>query len=44
MVLARVDQLTLLLDDGRYLTFSLTSPDGRIRAHGGLEGVKTSRR
>jgi len=44
MVLARVEQLTLLLDDGRYLAFSLASPDGRIHAHGGLEGVKTSAR
>jgi hypothetical protein len=43
-VLARVEQLTLLLDDGRYLAFSLASPNGRIRAHGGLEGVKTSPR
>ena len=42
VVLARVEQLTLLLDDGRYLAFSLTSPDGRIRAHGGLEGIKAS--
>ena len=41
-VLARVEQLTLLLDDGWYLAFSLTSPDGRIRAHGGLEGIKAS--
>ena len=44
MVLARVEQLTLLLDDGRYLAFSLAGPDGRIRAHGGLEGIKTSSR
>jgi hypothetical protein len=44
MVLARVEQLTLLLDDGRYLAFSLASPDGQIHAHGGLEGVKTSAR
>ncbi len=43
-VLARVEQLTLLLDDGRYLAFSLVSPDGRIRAHGRLEGIKTSPR
>jgi hypothetical protein len=43
-VLARVEQLILLLDDGRYLAFSLASPDGRIRAHGRLEGVKTSPR
>ena len=44
VVLARVEQLTLLLDDGRYLAFSLASPDGRIRAHGGLEGINTSPR
>ena len=44
IVLARVEQLTLLLDDGRYLAFSLASPDGRIRAHGGLEGINTSPR
>ena len=44
IVLARVEQLTLLLDDGRYLAFSLTSPDGRIRAHGGLQGITTSPR
>ena len=43
-VLARVEQLILLLDDGRYLAFSLASPDGRIRAHGRLEGAKTSPR
>ena len=41
-VLARVEQLTLLLDDGRYLAFSLAGPGGRIRAHGGLEGIKAS--
>ena len=44
IVLARVEQLTLLLDDGRYLTFSLAGPDGRIRVHGGLGGIKTSPR
>ena len=44
MVLARVEELTLLLDDGRHLAFSLASPDGRIHAHGALEGVKTSPR
>jgi hypothetical protein len=43
-VLARVEQLTLLLDDGRHLAFSLAGPDGRIRAHGGLEGIRTSQR
>lgn len=43
-LLARVERLTLLLDDGRYLSFSLASPDGRIRAHGGLEGIETSPR
>lgn len=42
IVLARVEQLTLLLDDGRHLAFSLVSPDGRIRVHGGLEGIKAS--
>ena len=42
IVLARVEQLTLLLDDGRYLTFSLVGRDGRIRAHSALEGIKTS--
>ena len=44
IVLARVEELTLLLDDGRYLAFSLVSVNGRIRAHGGLEGIKTSPR
>ena len=44
IVLGRVEQLTLLLDDGRYLAFSLASPNGRIRAHGRLEGVQTSPR
>ena len=44
MVLARVEQLTLLLDDGRHLAFSLASADGRIHAHGGLQGIKTSPR
>ena len=44
MVLARVEQLTLLLDDGRHLVFSFTGPNGRIQAHGGLEGIKTSPR
>ena len=42
VVLTRVEQLTLLLDDGRYLAFSLAGPDGRIRAVGGLEGIKAS--
>ena len=44
VVLARVEQLTLLLDDGRHLAFSLASPDGQIRAHSGLEGINTSPR
>lgn len=44
IVLTRVEQLTLLLDDGRHLAFSLASADGRIRAHGGLEGIETSQR
>ena len=44
IVLSRVERLTLLLDDGRHLAFSLASPDGRIRAHGGLEGITTSPR
>ena len=44
IVLTRAEQLTLLMDDGRYLSFSLTSPTGRIRAHGGLEGIKASPR
>ena len=44
IVLARVEQLTLLLDDGRYLAFSLANPNGRIHAHGGLEGIKRSPR
>ena len=43
-VLARVEQLRLLLDDGRSLAFSLVSPNGRIRAHSGLEGIKGSER
>lgn len=43
-LLARVERLTLLLDDGRHLAFSLASPHGRILAQGGLEGIETSRR
>ena len=42
IVLTRADRLTLLMDDGRYLSFSVTSPTGRIQAHGGLEGIKAS--
>jgi hypothetical protein len=41
-VLMRAEMLTLLLDDGRHLSFSLVSPSGRIKAHGGLEGIKAS--
>jgi hypothetical protein len=44
VILARAERLTLLLDDGRHLAFSLAGPDGRIRAHGGLEGIKSSQR
>lgn len=44
IVLARVEQLTLLLDDGRHLAFSLAGPSGRIRALSGLEGIETSPR
>ena len=42
IIFTRAEQLTLLLDDGRYLSFSLANPSGRIRAHGGLEGIKAS--
>ncbi len=44
LVLTRADELTLLLDDGRYVAFSLVSPDGRIRAHGQLEGTEASQK
>lgn len=42
IILERAAVLTLLLDDGRHLEFSLVSPTGTIRARGGLEGVKAS--
>ena len=42
MVLARVEQLTLLLDDGRYLAFSLASRTDESTLAAGLQGVKTS--
>ncbi len=44
LVLTRAEELTLLMDDGRHLLFSLVSPTGTINAHGGLEGIKTSPR
>ena len=44
IILTRAEVLTLLMDDGRQLKFSLVSPTGRIKAHGGLEGVKASPR
>ena len=44
LVLARADELTLLLDDGRHVAFSLVNPNGRIRAHGQIEGIKASPR
>lgn len=44
IILLRADRLTLLIDDGRHLSFSLVSPTGRIEAHGGLEGIKASPR
>ena len=44
IVLTRAQQLTLLMDDGRYLLFSLASATGRIRAHGGLKGIRMSTR
>ena len=42
IILMRAEVLTLLMDDGRYLTFSMVSPTGTIRAHGGIEGIKAS--
>lgn len=42
IILTRAEILTLLMDDGRHLAFSLVSPTGTIEAHGGLEGVKAS--
>ena len=42
IILTRAETLTLLMDDGRSLTFSLADPSGRIRAHGGLEGITAS--
>ena len=42
IILMRAEMLTLLMDDGRYLSFSLASPNGVIEAHGGLEGIKAS--
>ncbi len=44
LILTRADELLLLLDDGRHLAFSLESPNGRIRAHGPLQGIRTSPR
>ena len=42
IILTRAEMLTLLMDDGRHLSFSVVSPTGIIKAHGGLEGVKAS--
>ena len=42
IILTRAEVLTLLMDDGRHLAFSLVSPTGKIKAHGGLEGIKAS--
>ncbi len=36
-VLAGPEKLTLKLEDGRRLMFTLTSTSGRIRAYGGLD-------
>ena len=44
IILTRVEKLTLLLDDGRHLAFSLVSPSGRIQALSGLEGIESSRK
>ena len=44
LILARADELTLLLDDGRHLSFSLSSPEGQIRALSELEGIRASPR
>jgi hypothetical protein len=44
IILTRAERLTLLMDDGRSLIFSLADPSGRIRAHSGLEGIKASPR
>jgi len=41
-ILMRAEKLMLLMDDGRHLSFSLVDPTGRIKAHGGLEGIKAS--
>ena len=41
-ILMRAETLTLLMDDGRHLSFSLVAPTGRIKAHGGIEGIKAS--
>jgi hypothetical protein len=37
VVLTGPDHLTLKLEDGRRLLFTLATTSGRIRAHGGLE-------
>lgn len=42
VVLAGAPQLTLLLEDGRYVSFTLASSAGHIRVTGGLEGIETS--
>ena len=42
LILMRAGVLTLLMDDGRHLAFSLVSPTGTIKAHGPLEGVEAS--
>ena len=42
IILTRAEVLTLLMDDGRHLSFSMVSPTGRIKAHGGIEGIEAS--
>lgn len=44
LILSRAGRLTLLLDDGRHLSFALAGPGGQIRALGPLEGIKASSR
>lgn len=42
VVLAGAPELTLLLEDGRHVSFTLASSTGHIRVNGALEGVETS--
>jgi hypothetical protein len=39
VVLAGAQELTLRLEDGRRLAFTLTSTTGRIRVHGGFQAA-----